>query len=364
MTELYILDSAFNVIGVVDEFISLIWTRRYYDCGSYELYLPAERFELLEQGEYLYRAETQEAALIERRAFERDENGGGRAIASGRMLEALLARRTIPALTELSGNAETVLRTLVSDNAITPEARRIDALELGDESGVGGEVSVQLLGENLLEAIYSICAEQELSARISLDYLTNRLRFIVWQGLDRTMSQTANSWAIFSDDFENISSSGYERDETDWFNFAYVHGVADDDSEVEVTVDNRGEGEALRELYVDAKGVKQKVDGAVMSLDDFKALLRQEGLEALAEYAPVDAVDGCIGGGGSLVYGQDFGLGDLCEYVDHEVGIAAQGRITEVTETFENNAVTVEAVLGEGALNIMQKIKRREKVRK
>lgn len=364
MTELYILDSAFNVIGVVDEFISLIWTRRYYDCGSYELYLPAERFELLEQGEYIYRAETHEAALIERRAFERDENGGGRAIASGRMLEALLARRTIPALTELSGNAETVLRTLVSDNAITPEARRIDALELGEESGAGGEVSVQLLGVNLLEAIYSICAEQELSIRISLDYLTNRLRFSVWQGLDRTMSQNTNSWAIFSDDFENISSSGYERDETDWFNFAYVHGVADDDSEVEVTVDNRGEGEALRELYVDAKGVKQKVDGAVMSLDDFRALLRQEGLEALAEYAPVDAVDGCIGNGGSLVYGRDFGLGDLCEYVDHEVGIATQGRITEVTETFENNAVTVEAVLGEGALNIMQKIKRREKVRK
>lgn len=364
MTELYILDPAFNVIGVVDEFISLIWTRRYYDCGSYELYLPGERFELLEQGEYLYRAETQEAALIERRAFERDENGGGRAIASGRMLEALLARRTIPALTELSGNAETVLRTLVSDNAITPEARRIDALELGEESGAGGEVSVQLLGGNLLEAIYSVCAEQELSISISLDYLTNRLRFSVWQGLDRTMSQNTNSWAIFSDDFENISSSGYERDETDWFNFAYVHGVADDDSEVEVTVDNRGEGDALRELYVDAKGVKQKVDGAVMSLDDFKALLRQEGLEALAEYAPVDAVDGCIGDGGSLVYGRDFGLGDLCEYVDHEVGIATQGRITEVTETFENNAVTVEAVLGEGALNIMQKIKRREKVRK
>lgn len=364
MTELYILDPAFNVIGVVDEFISLIWTRRYYECGSYELYLPGERFELLEKGEYIYRAETREAALIERRAFERDENGGGRAIASGRMLEALLARRTIPALTELSGNAETVLRTLVSDNAITPEARRIDALELGEESGAGGEVSVQLLGENLLEAIYSVCAEQELSIRISLDYLTNRLRFSVWQGLDRTMSQNANSWAIFSDDFENISSSGYERDETDWFNFAYVHGVADDDSEVEVTVDNRGEGEALRELYVDAKGVKQKVDGAVMSLDDFRALLRQEGLEALAEYAPVDAVDGCIGDGGSLVYGRDFGLGDLCEYVDHEVGIATQGRITEVTETFENNAVTVEAVLGEGALNIMQKIKRREKVRK
>ena len=50
--------------------------------------------------------------------------------------------------------------------------------------------------------------------------------------------------------------------------------------------------------------------------------------------------------------------------MDRQVGIAAQGRITEVTETFENNAVTVEAVLGEGSLNIMQKIKRREKVRK
>ena len=70
----------------------------------------------------------------------------------------------------------------------------------------------------------------------------------------------------------------------------------------------------------------------------------------------------------------EFGAGGLpgiiageseCQLpVCDEVGIAAQGRITEVTETFENNAVTVEAVLGEGALNIMQKIKRREKVRK
>ena len=360
MTELYILDSAFNVIGVVDEFISLIWTRRYYECGGYELYLPGERFELLEQGEYLYRADTGEAALIERRAFERGENGSV-AIASGRLLEGLLSRRVIPALTEQTGNAEAVVRALVSDNAITPAGRGIDALELGELSGVGGEVNVQLQGENLLDAIYSVCAEQELSVRIALDYLTNRLKFTVWQGLDRTVSQSVNSWAIFSDDFENISSSSYERDESEWCNYAYVRGEADDKSAVEVIVDERRAGDALRELFVDAKGVKQKVDGTVMSLDDFKELLRQKGLEALAEYAPVDAVDGNIGNGGNLVYRADYDLGDLCEYVDHTAGIASQGRITEVTETLENNAVTVEAVIGEGALNVMQKLKRSEK---
>ena len=36
--DLMILDASFAPLGVVDAFISLQWTRRYYEVGSFELH--------------------------------------------------------------------------------------------------------------------------------------------------------------------------------------------------------------------------------------------------------------------------------------------------------------------------------------
>ena len=38
--ELYIFDRELNLINIVDNFKSLIWTRRYYKSGEFELHIP------------------------------------------------------------------------------------------------------------------------------------------------------------------------------------------------------------------------------------------------------------------------------------------------------------------------------------
>ena len=46
----------------------------------------------------------------------------------------------------------------------------------------------------------------------------------MWKGKDRTDDQTENSWAIFSDSFYNVKNAVYDRDESEYKNFAYVAG--------------------------------------------------------------------------------------------------------------------------------------------
>jgi len=361
MTELYVLDWNLTPLGIVDEFESLIWTRRYYSPGEFELHTTPERFRLLRNGVFIHRADTGETAMIERLRYERDGTGGAKVIAQGRLAEGLLSRRVVNPEVSASANAETIIRRLVDESCIS--SRAFGNLSLGSVSGVGGNVDVQIRGDNLMEAVFTICSDQEISPRVRWDAGTNKLLFTVWQGKDRTSGQSVNSWAIFSDDFENIADGNYMRDITDYKNYAYVRGIADDESEVLVTVDQRN-GANRRELWIDATDLDQTTDGVTMSLAEFRELLTQRGRDLLAEYPINDRIQGKVGSSKTLIYRQDFDLGDICEYVDHQVGVQASGRVTEVVETIENNSETVTAVLGENGLTVAQKIIRREKTRR
>ena len=55
--DIYILNEALEQIGIIDEYESLIWTRRYYAAGDFELYLPASAavLDLLRVDRYLQR---------------------------------------------------------------------------------------------------------------------------------------------------------------------------------------------------------------------------------------------------------------------------------------------------------------------
>ena len=143
---------------------------------------------------------------------------------SGRFLECLLERRVIPQRMELAGTAEQICRTLVDQMAIHPQepARAIPKLALGAEKGLGTETTCQCGGETLLEKLQELCQSQELSFALRYDYENDEMLFEVWQGLDRTQGQSDNSWAVFSDQYENIQSLSYVTDHSSSKNFAYI----------------------------------------------------------------------------------------------------------------------------------------------
>ena len=42
VTELYVLDEAFQILDLLDGFITLIWNKKYYGVGSFELHCGVE----------------------------------------------------------------------------------------------------------------------------------------------------------------------------------------------------------------------------------------------------------------------------------------------------------------------------------
>ena len=132
-----------------------------------------------------------------------------------------------------------------------------------------------------------------------------------------------------------------------------------------VTVDLRASSsEERRELYVDARDLQSTyTDGAgtehSYTASQYKQMLRQRGLEKLAEYEVLEVANSDVDPNANLVYGVDFDLGDLCTYRYTDINIECTKRITEIQEVFEGSKRTLSVVFGaEGATSITKLIKR------
>lgn len=360
---LIVLDENFDTIGSIPLFRTLIWVRRYEKLGCFELYTSKDYFDLLNTGKYLYRNDAEELGVIDEVNYAQDENGGREAYAKGNFAEKLLTDRVIETMVTLSGNIETAMRSLVTRTAISPSDsdRAIKHLRLGKISGITGTVSMQTTGDNLSEKLYEMGNAQEISHRIRYDFQTNDLAFEVWQGKDRRDSQTVNSWAIFSNSFYNIRNVVYNRNSSSYKNFAYVAGAGEGSDRIIVTVDLRQPGEERKEIWVDARDLQQQDEsGNAISLSVYKEQLVQRGIEKLTEYRKVETVNSGVDSNANLVYKKDFDLGDYSTYINTEINIATDKRITEVMETYEGGATELTVTFGTDEISTVQQLIKRE----
>lgn len=365
--KLIVLDGAFDTLGVISMFNTLIWTPRYYQVGTFELHVPAELFDLLNQGCYLYRNDSTYLGVIREVNFAKDNKGARTAYCKGYFAEDLLNKRVIDRQQNLSGKPDAICRTLVERFFINPtdKWRKVAHVKLGEANSIGTSISVTATGDIVGEKLYKIEQTQEMSHRLVYDYQTNDLIFETWKGKDRTDSQTENSWAIFSDSFFNVKNAQYNRDSSSVKNFAYVAGEGEGNDRVIVEVDLRdSDYEERRELYVDARDLRKKYQTEAKeekeyTADEYKKILYQRGVEKLAEYGVLETVNSDVDPNANLVYGVDFDLGDLCTYRYTDVNIECTKRITEVQEVFEGSKHTLSVVFGsEGATSVTSLIKR------
>lgn len=368
MMNLIILDENFDTLGIISVFNTMIWDRRYYAPGLFELYTPAEFFELMNTGRYLYRSGRTDLGVIREVNFARDAKGARTAYCKGYFAEELLNNRVINGQVNITGTPEAIGRQLVNKYVISPSDadRKIPEIRLGTQHGIGTSVTVTATGDRLGDKLYEIEQTQELSHRLIYDYLANTLSFELWQGKDRRDTQDVNSWAIFSDSFFNVKNAVYDRDESDCKNFAYVAGEGEGTARVIVEVDIRSSAdEERRELWVDARDLQSTYtdDGGTehtYTAAQYRALLRQRGLEKLAEYEKVETVNSDVDPDANLIYMTDFDLGDLCTYRYTDVGIETIKRITEIQEVYEGSKQTLSVIFGTGAMTSIKKLIKRE----
>lgn len=363
---LTVLDKNFDTLGSIPLFRTLLWSRRYEKLGAFELYSSKDYFDLLNQGRYFYRNDADELGVIDEVNYSQDENGSREAYAKGNFAEVLLSHIVIYPYITVSGTPEEVMRTLVDRYAINPTDpdRKIPHLRLGELSGntPTERIEVQITGANLSEKLYEIGNSYEISHRIRFDYLTNDLIFEVWSGKDRRDTQDENSWAIFSNSFYNIRNVVYNRSDAQYKNYAYVAGAGEGAARTVITVDTRTDPEEeRRELWVDARDLQpEDENGNPIPQTTYIAQLRQRGLEKLAEYRRIETVESGVDHLANLVYKTDFDLGDYSTYINTEINIETDKRITEVMETYEGGAQELTVTFGTDEVSTVQQLIKRE----
>lgn len=360
-----IFDKDFQTIGSIRIFNALLWYRRYYSPGMFELHVPAEYFDLINSGKYLYRNDRAELGVIREVNFMRGEKNEKTAYCKGYFAEHLLNNNVIYPAFDQTGTPETLANSVIDRYIINPAdaKRKICHIQLGNPQSVGNPITLQNTGDNVGERLYDMLKTQEMSQRLVFNYLENTLTYEVWKGLDRRDTQKVNSWAIFSDHFRNIKNAQYDRDESDCKNVAYVAGEGEGIARKVVEVDIRkSPDEERRELWVDARDLQQHSDNVNYTDAQYRDLLFQRGLEKLADYAAIEKVDSDIDPNANLIYGTDFDLGDLCTYRYSDVNIECSKRITEIQEVFEGSKRTLSVIFGNDSAIDFKKIIRRETI--
>lgn len=230
----YILDNNFEIKAIVEKYESLIWTPKYYEAGDFELYLPANEqwMKLLTTAAndhyYLVNEDDTSSVMIATKIEKvRDVNSYNHISLTGYDAKWLLHKRIVWGTAYLSGNIQTELRRLVTNNIIDPklQERAISNIVLGPKDpDINNIISTKITGEYLDTAITTLCKLYHIGWDVKFDYENKKFEVIFYKGKDRTHSQSTNRRVIFSIDNDNLISTTHKIDTTNFRNVVYVDG--------------------------------------------------------------------------------------------------------------------------------------------
>ena len=315
--EVRIYNPALELQGIIDEFSSLIWLRRYQEPGEFELRTPyaAESKRLLIPENIIQKydgAEVADAGVIENITMTTDE-----IIVKGRFLESYLDRRLIKATTYYSGNVEDSIRSIISNMVAIP------LLELGTDHGLTETLRFQATYKPVLNIISKACKATGLGFRIRPDFSTRKLFFEVYKGADRTAGTAAK--VIFSEKYDNLLKETYSYDSTQYKTKAFVSQLIND---VRVAYNvGSGTGLGLREVHIPTT-----VDTNDKTTAEIKASMEEQGARALDAKIIRESFTFSTDADAPFVYRSDYDIGDLVHVKHIAWNIDLALRIAEIEE--------------------------------
>ena len=336
--ELYVLQARyFTPLAVIDTYKSLIWTKKYYTCGDFELYMPADAklLSVLQVDNCLQRDDDDTIMIIENIEITTSTDEGDFFIITGRSLESLLARRIIWGQTNLSyQNPVEGIYKLITDNAIVPDntARLIPGLMLGDVLSVTGPFSAQFTGANLMDTVSAICISYEIGFKITLDD-NGYMVFSCYEGQEVDVT--------FSPEFDNLISSDYTYNSASYLNCGLTAGEGEGTSRRTAAVWTTAaepEGLQRREMYIDARDVSS--NGGEIPDVTYMANLTQRGKEKLTEHDVIVGFENEIAPNMTYRYKVDYNLGDIVT-LSNSYGVTTNPRITAIIESWNDEGYKV-----------------------
>lgn len=342
--EIYIYDANRDLIGIVESFSYLRWTRRYFACGSFELKAVAtpENIELLVLGNYLWKSDDEEAGIIEYVNMSMDK--GEFISVSGRFATSLLSRRIIWNTEILNGSLSDCVGQLLNNHLISPgnTDREIDFISYTNDALID-PVSTQISYKNLMDAVTGLCETAGTGIKTVFSPNDKDFNVRLYKGIE--------SQAVFSKEYENLTEQTYIQSVVDYANVALVGGEGEGPARV-FAVTGTGAGVNRRETFVDAKDLQSEDFG-----DDYTEALLFRGQAKLSELAMIKSFDAAVNPHGNLTYKIDFDIGSAVKVISKKWGVMLVARITEIEESYDADGQSLNIIFGKGELSLLQKLK-------
>ncbi|NFD28783.1 hypothetical protein EXN57_01945 [Clostridium botulinum] len=350
-----VINQSFNLLGEIDDYESLIFIRRFFKVGEFELHINIDKQntdKLQEDNIILLGAYFNKVGIIEYIDKSTSEDGKEQLVIKGPTLKGITKRRLIiPPMGQgydnAKGSQETIIKQYVNNNAVNPvdKDRIIPNLVIAEDKQRGKQDAWRARYENLSDKIIEISEYSQLGWDITLDIEQNKLVFDVIEGINLTADQEENPPVIFSVDFDNIKNKHFLKNLMNYKNVGYAGGKGEAEERL---IQQIGETNGLsrRETFIDCNQVEDVTE------------VKSMGEQKLEEYKAIETFESSVIPSGSFNYMQDWDLGDIVTVIDRKWGIALNTRVTEVKEIYEVGGFNLECIFGNNIPTIIDSIKR------
>lgn len=345
----------------IDTATSIIWVTRYQDIGNFELYIRAtpELIDLFKNEIFLIRPDSEYGMYVETVQLTTSAEEGDYLTITGRSAGVMLLWRvvTLKSYTANTITAESIIRDiihteLVQEGTIFTSDNYIPFLTLETAHGWEDYVTRQFTGKTVYSIMRDLCEAFDYGFK----FVWNGAGFEIqlYKGTDRSYNQEENSYVIFSPDFDNLTSTEYIKDNSNYYNTAIIAGQGEGYNRfiANVFTDDNIQFKR-RTLWVDARSSSKTQSGGELSDNQYRKQLQNEGINAIAEHKKIETFSGEVFTEGSFKYGVDYFLGDKVA-VSNAYGITGNATVTEITEVEDETGYKLIPTLSDWIVNTVE----------
>ena len=379
-----IINTKFELLGIITNFESLICIWNYYECGTFELTINKNKIntdKLKKDNMLIVNKRDDKILLIDKVVVSTEKNSKTMKV-TGTCIKGVTKRRIIATngYDRISEDyAENVQKHYLKkhlvesyyDNIRTPE-RDISWIKIAPTQNRGIKTVWQARLTNLHDEEKHISEDTGLGWYGYLNRKEKCVYFDSLEGTDRTVNQIENPttheylkdftqeqlqqythkqlegiikhpYIIFSEKKKNLLEGKTTDDNSNYKNVGYVAGKGENEDRL-ITVLGTAKGFDRREVLIDLNNIED--------IDELKT----EGQKKLDAYKTIQSIEGKVYQIPNMEWEKDFFLGDLVTLESN--GIYEDKRIIQAKEIYERNNKTVELGFGDKVPTLGEEIKR------
>ncbi|MCL2053536.1 MAG: siphovirus ReqiPepy6 Gp37-like family protein [Oscillospiraceae bacterium] len=359
-----------NLEGMVSEFISLLWHRKFFQVGNFTLVAPKTDFneKYILQHKMFTKPNGAEIAYITNIIIEFDEKMGEIITASGFFISSLLSYRIIYDAETGDGFYDVIDKQI--GEMCADSKRRIEKLKVDRSVYVESEYNLGFRFSNLGEYVENICRREKCGITVSLVTGSNtHLRLSVKYGVDRSASQSENPKIIFSAENENLIWLNYQYSDNGAVNAIYGYAIAADSVtgiRPEFLHDGEHAGFERMETAVEVNAVTASIYREVVTdwTEEGFPIFGEQRIEVVdinktMEFLKIETANNVREPSESYEGGVYFEDGYKTEYDLGDIVTVGKTdkRIVEVSEFYDVSGMRVEPIFGDPARTIEEFIK-------